>query len=188
LRIFSLPLFLILGNLNLSAQPFSSIEIGGALSRPSIQDESYSSRWALTDAYSIQLRVPYYRKLTIGAEYTYFIYKGKEEGYSDISATNYSALIGFNSFRNKRLNIFLGINVGIQRTLLLDKKFTSNPDESELLYSLVFEPQISFKRVVIFGSATYQKIYNYRRQHIFYIGYGVRLRIGLPNKIQEFIE
>lgn len=186
--LFTLCFLSFCGTKILSAQPFSYLEIGGSLSSPSLQDESYSSRWALTDAYSIQLRLPYYKRLIIGLEVTYFDYKEKAKEYSDIFATNYSALIGINAFRNHSLNVFLGTDVGIQKTWLLDDEFKSNPDERELYYSVIVEPQISVSKVIIFGSVKYQKIFNYRRQHIFYVGTGFRFRVNLPNKLQDFIK
>ncbi len=173
---------------NTYSQPLSSIEIGGSLYSPSLQDKSYSSRWALSNAYSFQLRAPYYKGLIIGIEVTYFDYEKKLEAYSDIYAINYSLLFGVNTFRKKRINVLLGVETGIQEIWLLDLSPIYNPDERELYYSLIMEPQILTEKIIFFGSLKYQKVFNFRRQHILYVGSGIRIRVNLPRKIQEFIK
>ena len=164
------------------------MELGTTFSSPSLQDDSYSSRWILTNAYSVQVRVPYYKRLILGIEATYFSYEAKEMEYSNIDAVNYSALLGVNTFKDNKVNFFLGTEIGIQKTILLSEDFKSNQIERELYYSLILEPQVLIKRLSIFGSFKYQKVFNFKRQHILYVGAGIRFRINLSNKVQEFIK
>jgi hypothetical protein len=164
------------------------MELGTTFSSPSLQDDSYSSRWILTNAYSVQVRAPYYKGLILGLEATYFSYDTKEIEYSNIDAVNYSALLGVNAFKDNKVNIFLGTEIGIQKTTLLSENLKSNLDERELYYSLIMEPQVLINKLNVFGSFKYQKVFNFRRQHILYFGAGIRFRINLSDKIQEFIK
>ncbi len=179
-------LFLFFG-FELVAQPFSHIDIGVNLSSPSLQDKSYSDRWILTNGYSVQIRSPYYKRLIIGGEITFFSYEKRASSYSNVESINYSFQLGVNLINQSIFALFMGADIGIQKTNLTQRGFTSNTDERELYYSLFVEPNIVLNNIVVFGTIKYQKVFNFQRQHILYTGIGVKLRLKLSTRTQNFI-
>lgn len=179
---------LTLASLNLKGQPFSSIEIGGSLSQPSIQDASYSSRWDLTSSKSLQFRTPFYIG-TAGLSVEFFDYISKKEFYSNIKSVNYSAYLGYKIFQSKRILLYPGVQVGIQKSNFNNDRIgTKNTEERELLLGVNLEVQLKISPIILFSDLKYAKVYNFYRQNLYSVGIGGRINFSLPKKVYEFIE
>lgn len=165
------------------SQPFSNVQFGIGYHNTSQMVKSYSSRWDLSNSISVSARTPFYVG-DIGLSLNYFDYIPKENS-GQIKSINYSLSIGhsFNLIKD-RLHFYLAAGTGIQKTTILSNNFT----ERELFYLAKLEPSFNFKNLIFFGSFEFRKIFNYERQHLLMYGGGLRVRLFLPEKIQEFIK
>ena len=172
---------------HLIAQPFSSIEIGTSVSNSYIIDENYSDRWYAENKLTLSISTPFY----IGHLRAYIDlidYDAKINSVNSFTSENYALALVSRFNLNRNFYTDIGGSFGIQRTVPVKTEITSNDIERELFYGILLESGIQTKYALFFGSLEYRKIYNYNRQHIYFLGGGMRIRLFIPEKIQRFID
>ena len=165
------------------AQPFSYLEPSLNYSSVYILDDSYSESWDIPFSFAVGIRTPFYlgdiEARVQGQEYT-----SKIPNTTDFVSLNITISHLYNVKIYEHLTYTFGIGTGIQR--LTDR--ASGNNESELITMLRMETTLTLKPVSIFVQADYQRIFNYQRQNLIFIGLGLRKKIELPDQIIEFID
>ncbi len=172
---------------SITAQPFSSIEIGSSISNSTIIDKNYSDQWRAENKLSLSVSTPFY----IGNLRAYFDlidYEDRPNAPVGFNTKNYALGLAHRFSLNRFLYTDLGANFGIQEIAQDVPDVTSDSIERELFYAAVLEPGIQTKYALFYASFEYRKIYNYDRQHIYFLGGGMKFRLPLPEKIQRFID
>jgi hypothetical protein len=172
---------------DLSAQPFSSIEIGASLSSVTIFDKSYSKRWKILPAKSLKVRTPFYIGI-IGANIDLFEYQAKNSQVSDFTSINFSSYLGLNVLKFKSFSASTGVIVGIQKIETDSPEFDFNSEERELYFAFSLEPKVQINRIILFGDFQYRKIFNYYRQHLLTVGTGIRINLSVSKKVRDFVD
>lgn len=169
------------------SQPFSNVDIGLTKSSLSLKTNSYSNRWNLSSANSIQVRTPFYVGV-VGIGIDLFDYNSKDEDISDISSINFSAYIGLNLLDSKYFELHSGLFIGIQELESSGAGFQSNSVEKELFYAFGIEPQLKYKNLILFSEVQYRRVYNFYRQDIIFAGVGLKIRLTLSEKMRGLID
>lgn len=127
----------------------------------------------------------------VGVNISKFDYKTIATGIRifDFESINYSVDFGYRIEIHQNISAFGAIGTGVQKlTNRYERPYGYKyTDEREMFYLAKFEPRFELKHVVMFGSIEYWRVFNYKRQHVLFTGAGIRLRLFLPEKWQEFI-
>ncbi len=171
----------------LIAQPFSSIEVGTSISNSTIQDKNYSEIWYAENKLSFSISTPFY----VGHLRAYFDlikYEDRPNAPVGFNTKNYALGLVHRFGLNRFLYVDLGANFGIQEIAQDVPDVTSDSIERELFFGGILEPGFQTRYALFYASLEYRKIYFYERQHIYFLGGGMRFRLHLPEKIQHIID
>ncbi|XWN36917.1 MAG: hypothetical protein ROO71_13260 [Balneola sp.] len=171
----------------LIAQPFSSIEIGSSISNSTIQDKSYSERWYAENKLSFSISTPFY----VGHLRAYFdliVYEERPNVPVGFNTKNYALGLVHRFSLNHFLYVDLGGSFGIQEIAQDVPNVTSDSIERELFFGGVLEPGFQTRYALFYGSLEYRKIFFYERQHIYFLGGGMRFKLDVPERIKRFID
>ena len=156
-------------------------------SKAVLNEDIYSSRWDLSNNLSLSARTPFYIG-KVGLTIDFFEYLSIQNEGFDFKSVNYSIDFGYDLPITEQVSVYAAIGTGIQR-LNIPKEFSeTNTSERELMYLMKLEPRFYTKHVIFFAEVEYRKIFYYVRQSTFFSGGGIRIKLYLNERLQEFIK
>ncbi len=171
----------------LSAQAFESLEIGGFYANVNIQQTVYSDRWETTNPIGLNIRMPFYIG-TVGVNLSFFEYRKKVDQASDAIARNTIFFWGINLIEYKKFSFVSGVSTGMLSTKLTESQFNYAGTERELNLGLHSEFRIKFEPIILFTEVQYQKVYNYYRQELIHLNFGLKMNIDIPKKVVDLVK
>lgn len=175
------------GTIGLFGQAFETIEIGGYYGNSTFQQTIYSERWKNPNTIGINTRIPFYLG-AVGINISYFEYSKKVENASNAWARNIMFYWGVKPIKYKVISIASGLSTGMLSTQLTDNEYKNTGVERELTLGIHSEFRIELHPIIVFVEAQYQKVFNYYRQELVHVNFGIKVNMNVPKKMVEFIK